>query len=66
MTGSRSTKRYLSYEEAYGRPFDDMLIRVPDLTKIKRLISYQPKYDLRQTLEQIIEYEKNRLQATGA
>jgi UDP-glucose 4-epimerase len=66
MTGSGSTKRRLSYEEAYGRPFDDMLIRVPDLTKIKRLIGYQPKYDLRQTLEQIIEYERNRLPRAGA
>jgi UDP-glucose 4-epimerase len=66
MTGSHSIRRYLSYEEAYGRPFDDMLIRVPDLTKVKRLIGYQPKYDLRQTLEQIIEYERNRPRTAGA
>jgi UDP-glucose 4-epimerase len=58
MTKSSSTKRHMSYEEAYGRPFDDMLVRVPDLTKIKKLIGYQPKIGLRQTLEQIIEYEK--------
>jgi UDP-glucose 4-epimerase len=66
MTGSSSTKRYLTYEEAYGRPFDDMLSRMPDLTKIKRLISYQPKYDLKRTLEQIIEYEKKRPRTKGA
>jgi UDP-glucose 4-epimerase len=60
ITGSRSKTLHVSYEEAYGRPFDDMLIRVPDLTKIKRLIGYRPKYNLQQTLEHIVEYEKSR------
>jgi UDP-glucose 4-epimerase len=64
LTGSRSAKRHLSYEEAYGRPFDDMLIRVPDLTKIKRLIGFEPKYDLEQTLRQVIEHERKK--AIGA
>jgi len=61
MTGSGSEKRFVSYEEAYGRPFDDMLRRQPDLTKIHRLIGYEPKYTLEQTLEQIIDYERERM-----
>jgi UDP-glucose 4-epimerase len=61
IAGSRSTTQHLSYEEAYGRPFDDMLIRVPDLTKITRLIGYRPAYNLQQTLEHIVDYEKARL-----
>ena len=60
LTGSRSVKRRLSYEEAYGRPFDDMLVRVPDLTKVKRLIGYESQYDLDQTLRQVIEHERQR------
>jgi len=60
MTSSKSEKRHLSYEEAYGRPFDDMLIRQPDLSKIKRLIGFEPKYTLEQTLRQIIDYERSR------
>jgi UDP-glucose 4-epimerase len=58
MTSSRSTKKRLSYEEAYGRAFDDMLVRVPDLAKVKRLIGYQPAFTLEQTLQQVIDYEK--------
>lgn len=58
MTGSKSRKIYLSYEEAYGRPFDDMLIRVPDLTKIHRLIGYKSRFSLDQTLKQIIAFER--------
>jgi len=60
MTGSKSSKRYLSYQEAYGRPFDDMIIRRPDLSKIERLIGYAPKYSLDQTLQQVIDYERSR------
>lgn len=60
LTGSKSAKRYISYEEAYGRPFDDMLIRQPDLAKIRGLIGYRPSCTLEQTLRQIIEYERDR------
>ena len=61
MTGSKSEKQYISYEQAYGRPFDDMQIRVPCLAKINRLIGFQPTYALEQTLQQVIDYEKTRL-----
>ena len=61
MTHSKSEKKLLSYEEAYGRPFDDMMARVPDLSKIERLIGYKPKHSLEETLRQVIDYEKSRL-----
>jgi len=60
MTGSKSRKARLSYEQAYGRAFDDMLVRVPDLGKINRLIGYEPKYTLDETLRQVIDYEASR------
>jgi UDP-glucose 4-epimerase len=50
MTGSRSEIKYIPYAEAYGEGFEDMMRRVPDLTKAKRLIGYQPT----RTLEDII------------
>lgn len=61
MTSSRSQKTFLSYEQAYGRPFDDMLRRVPCLGKINRLIGYSPRYSLRETLDQVIAYEREHL-----
>ncbi len=60
MTGSSSEIRSLTYEQAYGRPFDDMLTRKPDLAKIERLIGYKPKFSLDETLQQVIEYESSR------
>ncbi len=61
MTGSVSLKSWLSYEQAYGRPFDDMMTRVPDLSKVKALIGFEPKYTLEQTLQQIIDFETKRI-----
>jgi len=60
MAGSKSGKKRLSYEQAYGRAFDDMLVRVPDLGKIERLIGYEPKHTLDETLRQVIDYEAAR------
>lgn len=54
LTGSRSNKVFLSYEEAYGRPFDDMKRRVPSLERIRGTVGYQPRYTLEQTLTLII------------
>lgn len=58
-TGSNSKKKIISYEEAYGRDFDDMLRRVPSLERIKEAIGYVPQVDLEQTLDMIIESRKN-------
>ena len=58
MTGSRSQKKHLSYEEAYGRPFDDMMRRVPCLERIKQVISYQPKTTLDEILQSVIAEKK--------
>ncbi|MCD6304564.1 MAG: GDP-mannose 4,6-dehydratase [Planctomycetes bacterium] len=66
LTGSTSRKEHVSYEEAYGRPFDDMLIRQPDLTKIRRLIGYQPRYCLDETLRQVIDYARKTPPPAGS
>jgi len=61
LTGSRSEKKYLSYEQAYGKPFDDMIRRVPGLKRIQEAIGYRPEFGLEQTLELIIQDIKSRL-----
>lgn len=65
MTGSSSEIRRLTYEQAYGRPFDDMLIRQPDLTKIRRLIGYEPRFSLTDALQSVIDYERARGNASN-
>jgi UDP-glucose 4-epimerase len=54
LTGSRSAKKYLPYEVAYGRPFEDMMRRVPSTERIGSLIGWKPRTSLEQTLRVII------------
>jgi UDP-glucose 4-epimerase len=46
ITGSKSAVKYLTYEQAYGQAFDDMLRRVPDLSRVARVIGFRPGYRL--------------------
>jgi UDP-glucose 4-epimerase len=61
MTGSKSKLKYISYEQAYGKPFDDMMRRIPCLDRIKQTIGYEPKTSLEDILKSVIEDIKNRL-----
>jgi len=56
LTGSRSEITFLPYDMAYEDGFEDMLRRVPDISKISNLIGYRPKYDLDEILMSVIEY----------
>jgi UDP-glucose 4-epimerase len=50
-TKSTSTIKYIPYTEAYPAGFEDMQRRVPDITKIKKAINWQPAH----TLDSIID-----------
>jgi len=55
MTGSKSGKEFVSYEDAYGRPIEDMMRRVPNTERVREAIGWAPRTDLTETLERIIE-----------
>jgi hypothetical protein len=46
------------FERAYEPEFEDMARRLPDISKIGRLIGYRPTLDLPVMLERIIAYER--------
>jgi len=56
ITNSKSKIEYINYEDAYEEGFEDMRQRKPDLTKIKKFIDYQPRYNLDKILERIIDH----------
>jgi UDP-glucose 4-epimerase len=58
MTGSKSKKKYVPYEVAYGRPIEDMMRRVPSTQRIKETIDWEPRTSLDDTLQAIIESMK--------
>ena len=59
MTGSKSEIIHIPYDRAYEKGFEDMPRRVPDISKIQRLISYQPSLDLERILERVIASIQN-------
>ncbi len=52
---SDSEIRCVPYREAYGEGFEDMVRRVPDLTRVQELIGYRPRYSLEETIQDVIE-----------
>lgn len=62
LTGSKSKITFVPYEKAYEEGFEDMMRRVPDISKIHRLVGYEPKISLDETLKSVIDYQKLKLQ----
>ncbi len=60
LSASSSTIRLIPYDEAYESGFEDMPRRLPDLTKIKGLIEYQPRHTLDDILTQVIDYFRKK------
>jgi UDP-glucose 4-epimerase len=46
---------FVPYEEAYGKGFEDMERRAPDISKIRKLIGYEPSVNLDEILKIIIQ-----------
>ncbi len=56
MTESQSELVYIPYDEAYEGGFEDMRVRVPDLSKAARMIGYTPQVQLDEILQSVIDY----------
>jgi UDP-glucose 4-epimerase len=63
LTGTAADVVLIPYEEAYGEGFDDMRRRVPDLSRAKRLIGFEPTLGLDQILRDVIDFERCRVEA---
>ena len=62
LTGSKSEIELIPYEKAYGEGFDDMRRRVPSLKRAEELVGYKPTKSLDDILNDVIAYERTRLQ----
>ena len=54
LTRSESPVITIPYEEVYGKSFEDMNKRVPDLTKIHSYVGYTPRVSLEELLRKTI------------
>lgn len=60
LTGSASDIVHIPYERAYSEGFEDLRRRVPDTSKLRRVIGFSPEYDLDATLNQLIRDHRRR------
>jgi UDP-glucose 4-epimerase len=56
LAGSSSEIVRIPYDQAYEAGFEDMPRRVPDISKIRTLIGYEPTVELDEILTRVVEY----------
>ena len=52
-TNSKSTIKFIPYSEAYPAGFEDMQRRVPDISKINRVINWHPQHSLDSIIDSV-------------
>lgn len=53
---SSSEITFVSYDEAYAPGFEDMRRRVPDISKIERVVGWRPTISLDNSIDRVAEY----------
>lgn len=53
---SSSSIEHIPYEKVYGRGFEDMRMRIPDLTRARTLLNWNPSIDLTTGLHKTMEW----------
>jgi UDP-glucose 4-epimerase len=56
LTGSSSAIEFVPYEKAYESGFEDLRRRVPDITKARNLVGFEPVTSLDELLQKVIDY----------
>ena len=60
LTGRRSEIVTVPYDQAYEAGFEDMPRRVPDLTKIRTLVGFEPRVGLDDILTSVVDHFQKR------
>jgi len=61
MTCSDSEIIHIPYDRAYEKGFEDMSRRVPDISKVRQLIGYEPRLNLKDILAEIIAFTRKSI-----
>ncbi len=62
IAASKSDIVFIPQEEAYEEGFEDMQRRLPDISKISKLLGYKPTLDLREIVERVVAYYRAKLE----
>lgn len=64
LAESTSEIVHVPYEQAYGRGFEDMRRRTPDISKLQAAIGYRPSYTTDSILREVIDFFRRKDQLT--
>jgi len=53
--------KFVPFKEVFG-DYKDIMRRIPDITKAKEILGYQPKYNLKQAIQLTIEEAKKKIE----
>jgi len=56
--------KYIPFSEIFGQ-YKDIMRRLPDLTKARRLLDYEPRYQLREAVKTTVNIKYNELKGKG-
>lgn len=59
--GSSSEIQRIPYSEAYAAGFEDMMRRVPDMSKLERVTGFRPLTPLSQIITDVVDDQRVRL-----
>jgi len=60
LTQSDSEIVFVPYDEAYEEGFEDMPRRIPDISKVRNLVGFEPKMTLDGILQSVIDFQSGR------
>lgn len=63
IAGSSSTIEYIPYIDAYGSSYEDMPVRVPDISRARNLLQYEPRISLDEGLQLSIDWFQHQMAA---
>ncbi len=63
IANSNSEISLMDPKEVYGKDYEEAWNKIPDISKISNHIGWQPKYDFKQIVQEIVEDHRNTLAA---
>jgi UDP-glucose 4-epimerase len=61
VAGGHSPVIFVPYDEAYEAGFEDMRRRVPDISKIRALVGWEPRLGLERILQGVVAYYRDKM-----
>jgi UDP-glucose 4-epimerase len=60
LAGSTSPIQYQTYKDAYDKDFEDIRRRVPDLSRLRTTIGFEPRNDLEAIIRHVIDWQRSQ------